>query len=78
MINEQTFYAHMGRTIFRLRCSRGFSRAYVAEALGISAAAMSQLEAGRRRINTLELIKLAQLFKVGIKKVLLTPQRYGV
>ncbi len=49
----------------RLRHSReylGLSQSEVAAVLGISRPAISQIEAGRRKVSTLELAKLARLF----------------
>jgi transcriptional regulator with XRE-family HTH domain len=49
----------------RLRHSReylGLSQGEVAEVLGVSRPAISQIEAGRRKVSTLEVAKLARLF----------------
>lgn len=49
----------------RVRHSReylGLSQGEVAEVLGLSRPAISQIEAGRRKVSTLELAKLARLF----------------
>jgi transcriptional regulator with XRE-family HTH domain len=49
----------------RLRHSRdylGLSQGEVADVLGVSRPAISQIEAGRRKVSTLELARLARLF----------------
>jgi transcriptional regulator with XRE-family HTH domain len=49
----------------RLRRSReylGLSQGEVGEALGVSRPAITQMEAGRRKVSTLELRKLARLY----------------
>ena len=57
----------------RLRAEREhlkFSQAQVAEVLGIPRAAVSALETGKRRVTSLELKKLAELFGASVDRLL--------
>jgi transcriptional regulator with XRE-family HTH domain len=48
----------------------GLSQADVAEALGISRAAVSALETGKRRVSGLELGRMAELFGTSVDRLL--------
>ncbi len=55
-------WRELGERLRRSREYLGLSQGEVAEVLGISRPAITQIEAGRRKVSTLELAKLARLF----------------
>ena len=61
--------ATLAKTLQRLRTSRdylGFSQDEVAKHLGISRTALSNIESGQRKVDALELKKLAALYQRSI------------
>ena len=52
----------LGRRLRAAREARGLSQLVVADALGLPRTAVTQLEAGRRSVSTLELTRLSQLY----------------
>lgn len=55
-------HQQLAERIRQAREAAGFTQEEVARALGISRPAVAQLEAGHRKVSSLELLKLAQLF----------------
>lgn len=52
----------LGRRVRAAREARGLTQHAVADALGLPRTAVTQLEAGRRSVSTLELTRLSQLY----------------
>lgn len=66
--NEQTVHKHddrktLGRRLREAREYLGFSQEEVANFLGIARSALSNIETGQRKVDALELKKLAGLYK---------------
>jgi transcriptional regulator with XRE-family HTH domain len=55
-------WRELGERLRRSREYLGLSQGEVAEVLGVSRPAITQMEAGRRKVSTLELGKLARLY----------------
>jgi len=55
-------WRELGERLRRSREYLGLSQGEVAEKLGVSRTAITQMEAGRRKVSTLELAKLARLY----------------
>lgn len=68
-MNEDDF----GQRLRRARMVAGLSRAEVATALAVRRADVARIEHGRRRVSTLELGKLAQLYRKPSAHCLLEP-----
>lgn len=62
-VNTETL-KQFGKIIKSLREQRGFSQENVAEHLQIARQAVSQIEQGKRSVDSLELVKLAEFFSV--------------
>ncbi|MFH1522871.1 MAG: type II toxin-antitoxin system antitoxin SocA domain-containing protein [Patescibacteria group bacterium] len=54
----------LGKKIQKLRLDYSFSQKELAQKIGISRVALSQLEIGKRGLDALELVKLAQIFNI--------------
>lgn len=67
---SQTFYIKLGQRIKELREQFEISQQKLAERLKISRPAISQMEAGERKISTDELIRLAEIFQVSVASIL--------
>jgi transcriptional regulator with XRE-family HTH domain len=59
--NDQAWIA-LGERLRRSREFLGLSQGEVAEHLGLSRPAVSNMEAGRRKVSTLELARMARLY----------------
>jgi len=66
--------AQLASEIKRERLYVGLSQADVATVLNVSRAAISAIETGRRRVTSVELKKLAELFGTSVDKLLGRPQ----
>lgn len=66
MLNQK----QLGEKIRELRKKLGFTQDFVARTLEIGRQALLAIEAGKRKIDTYELLKLAGLFGVEIKELL--------
>jgi transcriptional regulator with XRE-family HTH domain len=60
--NDDAAWRELGERIRESREYLGLSQGDVADVLGISRPAVSQIESGRRKLSTLELAKLARFF----------------
>jgi transcriptional regulator with XRE-family HTH domain len=60
----------LGSNIRQIREKLGFSQGHVAEHLGLNRQAIISIEAGKRKIDSFELFKLADLFGVDAKELL--------
>lgn len=60
----------LGNNTRQIRERLGFSQEHVAEYLGLSRQAIISIEAGKRKIDSFELFKLADLFGVDAKELL--------
>ena len=60
----ETFYKKIGLKIKKLREKTNLSQESLATQLGISRVAISQIEAGNRKISAQELVKLAETFNM--------------
>lgn len=67
--------AELGRRIREAREYRGFSQEDVAAVLGISRSAVSLVESGGRRLDVLEIGKLAKLFGCSIDELTAEPDK---
>ena len=66
-MSEDTDRAALGARLKEAREYRGFSQEEVAKCLGISRSAISLIETGARRLDILELKKLAKLYESNIE-----------
>lgn len=60
--NEQA-WAELGERLRRSREYLGLSQSEVAEYMGLSRPAISNMESGRRKVSTFELARLASLYR---------------
>ncbi len=60
----------LGQKIKKLREEREFSQEKLAKFIGISRAALSELERGNRSIDALELVKMAKVFELSADELL--------
>lgn len=60
----EKFYKNLGVKIKKIREKTGLSQEALAKNLGISRVAISQIEAGNRKISAEELVKLAETFNM--------------
>jgi DNA-binding XRE family transcriptional regulator len=60
----------IARRVFRARKRAGYSQEDVALTLGVCRPAISEIEAGRRRICAAELVILADMFRVPVTELL--------
>lgn len=74
-MSEDTDRATLGARLKDAREYRGFSQEDVAKFLGVSRSAISLIESGARRLDILELKKLATLYETTIEE--LTSERPG-
>lgn len=63
----------LGQKIRDMRSKLGFSQEFVADELGLKRQAIISMEAGKRKVDSFELLKLSQLFGIDIK-TLLSPE----
>lgn len=63
-------YIKLGKRIRELRDRLGISQQKLAELLGVSRPAISQIENGERKVSTDELIKLSEIFNLTIESLL--------
>ncbi len=68
-MSEDTDRASLGARLKDAREYRGFSQEDVAKYLGVSRSAISLLESGARRLDILELKKLATLYECSIEEL---------
>lgn len=66
-MSEETDRAALGARLKEAREYRGFSQEEVAKYLGVSRSAISLIETGTRRLDILELRKLAKLYESSIE-----------
>jgi len=59
-----------GKNLKSIREKLGFSQEYVAEKLGVARQAIISIESGKRKVDSFELFKLADLFGVDAKELL--------
>lgn len=59
--------ALIGKKIQKIRKHREQSARWVAEQIGVSRAAISQIETGRNHVNAVMLLKLAKVLKCGVQ-----------
>lgn len=64
----------LGKRIKQMRQSFGFSQAELAELLGIQRQSFGQVEKGERGLDSLELVKLAEIFSVSTDELLSAPR----
>lgn len=64
---EQTV---LGRRLRQLREYLGLSQQYVTAVTGIPRSAVSEIERGNRKVDSLELRKLAKVYKVSVNRLL--------
>lgn len=62
--------AELGNNIRQIREKLGFSQEHVARCLGLNRQAIISIEAGKRKIDSFELFKLADLYGVDAKDLL--------
>lgn len=63
-------YSKLGQRTRELREKGGISQERLAELLGISRPAVSQMEAGERKISAEELIKLSEIFRLSLENLI--------
>jgi transcriptional regulator with XRE-family HTH domain len=61
----------LGNKIKLLRERFGFSQEYTAEYLGVNRQAVIAIESGKRKVDSFELFKMAELFDVDVKDLIL-------
>ena len=71
--NDQAFFKRLGRQIATLRKAQHITQVQLAEHLGISQQYMQAFEAGRRKVPSSMLPKIAQLFGVALEELLGMP-----
>jgi transcriptional regulator with XRE-family HTH domain len=62
--------AALGRRLKQLREYLGLSQQYVTAVTGIPRSAVSEIERGNRKVDSLELQKLAKVYKVSVNRLL--------
>jgi len=62
--------AALGRRLKELREYLGLPQQFVTAATGIPRSAVSEIERGNRRVDSLELRKLAKVYKVSVSRLL--------
>ncbi len=72
--NDQAFFKQLGRQIATLRKAQHITQVQLAEFLGISQQYLQAFEAGRRKVPSSMLPKLAQLFGVSLEQLLGMPE----
>jgi transcriptional regulator with XRE-family HTH domain len=72
--NDQTFFKLLGRQIATLRKAQHITQVQLAQFLGISQQYLQAFEAGRRKVPSSMLPKLAQLFGVSLEQLLGMPE----
>ena len=72
--NDQTFFKQLGLQIATLRKAQHITQVQLAEFLGISQQYLQAFEAGRRKVPSSMLPKLAQLFGVSLEQLLGMPE----
>ena len=65
-MKERAIYGPLGRNVRRARLEAGFSQKRVADAVGMSRAAIATIEAGKQRIWVDTLAKLAHVLRVPV------------
>ena len=60
---EQKFWKGLGRSIQKARKFVRLNQSQVAHELGVPRTAVTQMELGNRRVSTLEIARMAKLFK---------------
>ena len=60
----------LGRRLKQLREYLGLSQQYVTAVTGIPRSAVSEIERGNRKVDSLELRKLAKVYKVSVNRLL--------
>jgi transcriptional regulator with XRE-family HTH domain len=68
-MSQETDRVALGARLKDAREYRGFSQEDVAKGLGVSRSAISLIESGDRRLDTLELKKLATLYECRIEEL---------
>ena len=68
-------YNKLGRRTRELRKKAGISQERLAELFGISRPAVSQMEAGERKISAEELIKLSEIFRLSLEDLIDSKRR---
>lgn len=63
--------SQLGKKIKKLRKEIGFSQEFVAKELGITRQAIMNIESGRRKVDSFELFKLADLYNVNAGDLLI-------
>ena len=71
--NDQAFFKRLGQQIATLRKAQHITQVQLAGILGISQQYMQAFEAGRRKVPSSMLPKLAQLFGVTLEELLDMP-----
>lgn len=64
---SRSFFKTLGAHVTTLRKSIGMTQAELARAIGVSQQAVFAYELGERRISVLVLVKLSNVFKVGME-----------
>ncbi len=73
---ELQLSAIIGKRILTIRQIKGLSRGYLARKIGISAKEILKFETGKNTIDTLSLIKIAQILK--FKTYILIPKNIEI
>ncbi|TVZ38016.1 DNA-binding XRE family transcriptional regulator [Alteromonadaceae bacterium 2753L.S.0a.02] len=68
--DDEVFFKQLGKRIAELRKEVGLTQVQLAEFLGISQQHMASFEAGRRKVSSSDIPKLAQLFAITTDELL--------
>ena len=69
MVSRVPTFKEIGQRIREIRLSKGFDQADLSEALGVSRPVATKIENGKKAINTLEIIKIADLLGVTVDEL---------